>query len=88
MARCCEGIRWCYRLPNPKGGMASGHGIPVRTARGVGVYALTQMNNQLERRTVVAIGHKAESFEPEPEPVIVTVIGILNAVDERKLNVF
>ena len=46
------------------------------------------MNNQLERRTVVAIGHKAESFEPEPEPVIVTVIGILNAVDERKLNVF
>ena len=44
------------------------------------------MNNQLERRTVVAIGHKAESFEPEP--VIVTVIGILNAVDERKLNVF
>ena len=46
------------------------------------------MNNQSDRRTVVAIGHKAKSFESEPEPVIVTVIGILNVVDERKLSAF
>ena len=37
--------------------------------------------------TFLTLRHIARSFEPEPEPVTLTVIGIVNIVDERKIHV-